>query len=665
MANYINPGINPAGNYSHFTDEEYEIIKRFGIEWYVTHAGGTFTLGINSTYKYFLIKPTELYKEMFNLEREIVVIFTSYDNFEPRDLDAIDFASQKYQTLRLERVCSVILSRDNNIENKLRDILKNEKESQVVIPFTYKEILSKDKDDYFMRNRFKSHFYSRDLFAFEGPLKSDLYFFGRNNLIHSIANRHKSNENSALFGLRKTGKTSVIFSAQRALAKMDAKTVFIDCQNPSFHRRRWNNALYFIISEIKSQHNLNTGIKTEDKYTEEKAAETFEKELLRIYSLLEQKNILLIFDEIENITFDISPSEHWSAGYDFIYFWQTLRSLYQKLPDIFSYLIVGTNSMCVETPTIHGKDNPIFNQVPFTYMEGFDVPQTREMIRKLGRLMGLKFDEIIYGKLTEDFGGHPFLIRHVCSVINKISPPERPIFVDKTLYEKGKIRFNDEYANYIEMILTVLRQYFDDEYEMLKYLAANDMKTFNEFANLSPYYTNHLLGYGIVEKHNGNYSFKINSIQEYLARQHKYKKLNLTTDEKWKEISERRNALEPQLRSLTKSILHANYGKSSAREYVLNIFGDPRKSKYSGYTFDELFDPNKVEIYFEDLRKIISKYWDCYKNVFTNKQDFDSKMQAINRLRADAHAKDIDETEMDYFRASITSIQNQVSDFLE
>ena len=55
------------------------------------------------------------------------------------------------------------------------------------------------------------------------------------------------------------------------------------------------------------------------------------------------------------------------------------------------------------------------------------------MVRKLGRIMGLRFDEIIYGKLTEDFGGHPFLIRHVCSVINRISPAERPVIVDKIL----------------------------------------------------------------------------------------------------------------------------------------------------------------------------------------------------------------------------------------
>ena len=171
---------------------------------------------------------------MFNLEREIIVIFSPFGRFEPRTLDAIDYVSQKHQALRLEKICSIVISKDDNIEDKLQELLKNEKESQIVIPFSYTELINTN-DPFFIRNRFKKYFYSRDLFAFESPLKKDLYFFGRNGIINEIVNRHKSNENSGLFGLRKTGKTSLIFGVQRTLSKVDEKSVFIDCQNPSFH----------------------------------------------------------------------------------------------------------------------------------------------------------------------------------------------------------------------------------------------------------------------------------------------------------------------------------------------------------------------------------------------------------------------------------------------
>jgi hypothetical protein len=663
MDEKIIPGINSNVRLNHFDAQEKEIIRKISGEWYVTNGGSEFILGSKSKYRHFLIKPTNIYREMFNLEREIVVIFSPYPIFEPRTLDAIDFATRQHQTLRIERICSIVISQDDRIEFKLQNLLKNDGESQVVIPYSYKELIE-SKDSFFIRNRFKKYFYSRDLFAFEAPLKKDLYFFGRNDLVNRIVNRHKSNENSGLFGLRKTGKTSVIFSVQRTLLKSDEISVFIDCQNPSFHKRRWNKALYYIIWQITKQINLSLKLIDEEMYTDENASIVFEDEICKIHNYIKQKNILIIFDEIENITFNISPSEHWANGLDFIYFWQTLRSIFQKLNNVFSYLIVGTNPLCVELPSIQGKDNPIFNQIPFEYIPGFDVPQTRDMVRKLGRFMGLQFDEIIYGRLTEDFGGHPFLIRHVCSIINRYCSSERPAQVNKIIYEKAKDTFQTEHFNYIDMILNVLEKFYNDEYEMLKYLANGDYEQFYECDKKSPNYTNHLIGYGIVEKHRDGHSLKIEAVKNYLLNKYKYTKLSLSQDEMLKEISERRNALEPKLRHIIRTQLMAQYGSIKAKEMVLNLMGGKRKETYSVSSYNDIFNPNKSIIFFDDLRKIVNRYWDDFKNIFNiDKPEFDSMMVAINKYRIDAHAKEITKQEMEYFRVCISNLEKKIKDF--
>jgi len=469
----VYPGIHPSVNLNNFTSDEIKIIDKFKSEWYVTHGGEEIKLGSKSTYRYFLVKPLKNYQEMFNLEREIIVLFSPYAIFEPRTLDAIDYIAESFQSLRLEKVCSILISRDEQIEEALKELLKNDQESQILIPFNYRELI-KNQDPYFIRNRLKKHFYTRDLFAFEAPLKKDLYFFGRNDLVNKIVNRHKSSENSGIFGLRRTGKTSVIFGIQRTLLKMEEHFVFIDCQSPSFHLRRWNRALYYLILEITKQNKLTLKLNPEEKYTEENAAFVFEHEISRIHKELGNKTLLIIFDEIENITFNISPSSHWRMELDFVYFWQSLRSTFQKLDNVFSFLLVGTNPMCVESSSIKGFDNPIFNQFSYEYIPGFDVKQTREMVRKLGRIMGIKFDEILYSKLTEDYGGHPFLIRHVCSIINKNSSQERPTIVSKLIYNSAKDIFKREHSNYIEMILEVLKKFYSDEYKMLKFLALDD-----------------------------------------------------------------------------------------------------------------------------------------------------------------------------------------------
>ncbi len=667
MRKIISPGVNPRLFSSHFEDDEMKIIRNLGREWYVTHGGGEseIRLGKTSIYRYFLMKPTNVYQDLFNLEREIVVVFSPYDTFQPRTLDAIEQATGRYQPLRIDRICSVIISRDRLIESKISNLLKGDPESQIVVPFTYEELL-KPLAAFFLKNRFKNHFYTRDLFAFEAPLKTDLYFFGRNDLVHGIVNRHKSNENSGLFGLRKTGKTSVIYAIQRALARANGRSIYIDCQNTAFHRRRWNKALHYIIRELGNEFQLKLELAPEKLYTEEDAALVFESELNRIYKIMGNKKILLIFDEIENITFGISSSKHWANDLDFLFFWQTLRALFQKSNSAFTFLIVGTNPLCIETPNIQGKDNPVFNLVPFEYIPGFDVPQTRDMVMRIGRIMGLNFDELIYGKLTEDYGGHPYLIRHLCSVMNKACKRERPVFVDKTIYERAKDTFRTEYSGYIEMILNILKEFYSDEYVMLEYLSIGDHKTFNELSLVSPYYTNHLLGYGIVKKYDDTFVFGIEAVRRYLADKQQYKRLDLSPGGMLAEISSRRNALEPKIRQIVRTQLYAEYGDSKAKDIVLAIIGEPRKSKYNILSFNDLLNQNNSELFFDELRKIIIRNWDCFQNIFgKDKGNFDIAMKAINKYRKpDAHAKTIDADNMAYFRVCIKQIEKQVEEFL-
>ncbi|MDO8283282.1 MAG: hypothetical protein Q7U10_11790 [Thermodesulfovibrionia bacterium] len=664
MKEKVKPGISSLFEFHHYSPDEQKIIKNVSSEWLVT-SGDKIAVG-KRKYSFFIVKPTDIYIETFNLQKELIVVFSPDDVFLPRILDSFDNIYDKFQRLRLEKICTILISKDKNIVSKLQKLLTNDIEAQAVIPFSYEELIKDERDPYFMRDRFQSCFYSRDLFAFESPLRKDTFFFGRNDLVLNLVNRHRSFENSGLFGLRKTGKTSVIFGVERVLQKMNENSIRIDCQNPSFHQRRWNKALFYIINEIKQKYVISSTLSKEDDYTDENAASLFEKDLKKIINNFKLKSILIIFDEIENITFEISPSSHWSSGLDFIFFWQSLRSIFQRENNLFTYLIVGTNPISVETASIKGKDNPIFNQVPFNYIFGFKVDDTKEMVNRIGTIMGLSFDDIICSKLTDDFGGHPYLIRHMCSLINRNVLKKRPAHVNKLIYEDSKKTFINKYSSYTEMILTVLIDFYKDEYEMLKYLAIGENRTFFEFSNLSPNYTNHLLGYGIIEKHDDGYCFKIEAVKDYLMGKHKYVNLDLSQEDILKEISERRNRLEPLIRHIIRTQFIANYGKKKALNNILNIIDTNRRDKFKLLSYDEIFDSKTTPLYFEDLRKIIIEHWDVFSNIFEiEKRYIDSMMKEVNKYRPDAHAKTIDKNELDNFRKSITQLEQLVDKFLE
>lgn len=150
--------------------------------------------------------------------------------------------------------------------------------------------------------------------------------------------------------MRRTGKTSIIYGVKRSIDKVESIAAIIDCQNTSFNQRRWNKALYIVIYEIALQNNVSQNLHKEDDYTIENCSIYFEEDLKKMYQLLNRR-ILIIFDEIERITFSISETDHWKTEKDFVFFWQTIRSIYQK-NDFFSILITGTNPKCIETSMI-------------------------------------------------------------------------------------------------------------------------------------------------------------------------------------------------------------------------------------------------------------------------------------------------------------------------
>lgn len=655
------PGINPRATFDHFSKEEYAIINKFSRVFYITNSGSDITIG-ESQYKYFIIKPTNKFSEQFNLKRELAVVFSDYYYFEPRTLDAASYAinCKQRSNLRLEKICSVLVSRDPQIETKIRDLLKNDLDMQAIIPFSYEEFSKSEMTEDTMINRFRNSFFDRDLFAFSAPIQKDLYFFGRRDYVQSIVNRAMTGEHSGVFGLRRSGKTSVLFAIQRALDRNEVKSIFFDCEE--LHGYRWNEVLYEIVARISSVYQQGF-TRCRKEYSEKRAAGLFREDLLKI--LPKNKLLVLLFDEIERLTFEIAMTEHWKIGNDFVLFWQVIRSFYQTYPNRIAIIIAGTNPKINETPLISGYDNPMFEQLSNdTFLPAFDLMHTKEMVDKLGGYMGLHFDEQVISLLNIDFGGHPFLIRKLCSSINtyitneKISKPCR---IDKAIYNRIKKDFTERQAdNYCKLILHVLEQSYNEELLTLKRIALNE-----NHDNLDHNIIAHLIGYNIISATNGLYDFKIDIVKSYIQRHFEFEKTNLTFEEKRTEISKRRNRCEVALRTLIKTQLLAGYGKSKAHEKVINALEPKYRNFAQNLCYDDLLDPNKNVIYFKDLAKIVESDWQKFSNIFGCRKNYaKSHLEIINSLRGDCHAKDINDVDFDSFRASISWLESILKDYI-
>ncbi len=657
--NNVYPGFAKYITRRHFTEQENKILDNLSKFFYITNGGGIINLGANSTYRYFLIKPTSIFQEQFNLYKEIIVIFSPFSSFEPRTLDAIDSITSKYQNLRLDRVCSIIISQDIDIERKLSATLKNDTEMQIIIPFSYAELMT-ITDHSIINNRFIKYFYERDLFSFEAPLTKDIYFFGRRDQVQSLLNRNTSNENSGVFGLRRTGKTSILNSISRSLDKNNNPWILIDCQQ--IHFLRWNEVLFEIVKKVIEKYKLTINFSEAD-YSESRAPISFERNINTFHEIFSAP-LVILFDEIEHITFAVSLSEHWKNENDFIKLWQIIRSCFQSNPNMLHYIIAGTNPMCAEIPLIKGYDNPLYNQLNTdSYILPFTVEQTKEMVNVLGGYMGLFFDDYVCASLTQSLGGHPYLIRHFCSQTNKFileNKINKPIRITKTIYDQVKPIFEQQSDKYCELILNVLLTNYPEEYQLLKLLALDDASFYTNI-NGNRQLAAHLIGYGIIENVGNMYSFRIDLVKQYLCNKNKYSKLLLTNEEKWNEISERRNAIEPEIRKIVKIYLKASKGENSAKQIIFAAMEPRNRSKYLSLSYNDLFDPKKCEVYFSLMSNVVEQNWSYFQNLFTcPKKLFSSYMTIINALRADCHAKDVTDEEMNSFRGAMTWLEKKV-----
>ena len=204
----VQAGFHKSFQIEKFRKSEQGILRKLVQHWYLTRSGGEIKVA-NARYSYLLMKPLKEFSEMFNIDREILCVFSEYAQFEPRTIDVFDQIHAMHSGARLENVCHILVSQDPDVSEKVDKVVDEDPESPLVIPFTYTE-LYENYNENVISNKFRTSYFSRNLFDYRNPLKKEIFFFGRSEIVNDVVDRHKSGEHSGLFGLRKSGKTSIV-----------------------------------------------------------------------------------------------------------------------------------------------------------------------------------------------------------------------------------------------------------------------------------------------------------------------------------------------------------------------------------------------------------------------------------------------------------------------
>lgn len=518
----------------------------------------------NTSLSLYFLNPEEEIKEAYGFTSEVALIYAPYERMEARTLQAAEkILSDEPARGRVEKINYILVSDSNDVRNWLDNYILTQQESKIIISFSKKGLVDNSADQYYIKKVFDEQFYRRDLFNNNSflPLRQDTYFFGRQQPLLSHFDSVRRSENRGVFGLRKTGKTSFLFKIERMIKNQrNGFFCFYDCKAYDVRTLRWYELLGSICDDVSGM----TGIKIskkKEKYTEKKIGKTFATLIEKVNEKYIDKKVVLVFDEIEYISFKSKTNQHWVD--DYIHFWGVIWATQSRNPNMV-FIIAGVNPSVVEVDKIKGIPNPLFGIVTPYYLKGFSLEEIRVMIKSLGQRMGMSFTPTALEFLFKHYGGHPSLTRRACSLLNRKLEENnisKPLIIDQE-YLKNELGLIDaeQLTFYCREVVSELEEFYEVEYEMLEFLASGQIKDFMDLS-IYPESIAHLKSYGLLNYNESGTPFiTIPVIKRHVAlelarkegRKGLYKVIDSSHRNKW--IKQRLDLIIEDIRHLERLI---------------------------------------------------------------------------------------------------------------
>ena len=613
---------------------------------------------------YFFLRPEEHICKMFGLEREVLLVIARRPEFQARIIQNADRLLEALPARgRVESLLYLIVSPDPNLFNTVRIFSSDSRQNRLIVPFQSGEATARDVSTLLV-NRLKENLFSRDLFDIEQPITNDAFFFGRSDFVVEMRDAVMQGHNLGVFGLRKTGKTSMLFKLQRLLAQEDvASLAYLDLQDTDLYSCRW----WTLLGRVCKAIDPGTDVETFD---EQSAAGLFRRKM----ESLDGSRWIVAFDEIEHIVPGLAAKRHWDE--DFLHFWKTLRSV-QNVNRHVTYVVAGVNAAIAETPSFSGMDNPVFSMFKVKYVPLFDLEDVSKMIGTLGHFMGLGFTQDVLRELHANYGGHPMVTRLACSRFFQtvVKEETQPYSIDMEYYVKHIARIDRSLFQYAAHVLDVLKRWYCDEYQMLECLANGETEFFADMLRQVPQYGEHLCSYGLVELDPPRILMPY--LKSYLRAEKARERgipsgpseVDLDLTELLAEIGRLRNQLEPRLRRFIKQMLKAKFGATKWFERLAESIPSERRSKLIGLDADVVLEEY---LYFSDLAAVLDKHWDVFKVLESapsekqvTREYIKVLMHFVNKSRADAHARQVTPVEVAAVRVAVQSLDAAISDYID
>lgn len=479
-------------------------------------------------------KPTEHLRQRFALDPELLVVLIPGREAQARDIERAEKAL--HQNLRLDRGLVLAIARDQGVRDRLAQLPQHT--GRIYVLLTFSEVEAAEDPQRWLRGVLLDSLGSSDLFA-PGPPVSGWDFVGREQELQTIRRHLEAGRPVGLYGLRKIGKTSLLYKLrERLIADSDPERITIpihtDMQRVSFNEMNQVGFMRYLIEQTytalgeigisPSAFGLDANLGN-TRYLSKISADEVVKEGIQVLNQLVawtrerpgQRQLILFIDEYERLL-----SGQYFPLLDGLYILDYLRGLVQSPGGRFNFVIAGLSRRLASQPRFEGRQNPLFNFAVGFPLAGLAREEMNELMRKLGRRLGLDFAHDALSDIWQQSGGHPYLARDFGRLVDQHVPKSERLASKKNITHDLIERLQDEFRRSVRLTLEEIEiavsELDPDALFVLSYLQQVPEDAGAAVRDLSDEALDELCRLGIIERTNDTWRVRIGCFGEWLAR---------------------------------------------------------------------------------------------------------------------------------------------------
>lgn len=366
----------------------------------------------------------------FSINGEVLFLFSPYDDFQRRTFNRLMNEARKEVAAAQQRIYGAVrytpdshlalISSKDPAQDKHIKAWNADRSSSLVasIPGLDGDI---DAVESLLRKSIANVLASRDLYGGKDPV-SGRDFFGRIDTIQTITAELRSGHSVGLFGLRRSGKTSLLRELQYREESAGLALVLTDLESADSIDEvphQMSRDLVDALREIR-QSRANVWLGPESDHQ----VQTFGALSARLIRVAKQNPDLLFvaaIDEVENLRRLARESPDKVR-----LFLGALRRAAQATDNVSLFFTGLTTEFFDQSMIADEVDNPLFGFVDSHFLPPFSKPESAELVGELGSLMMLDWSSEALASVHQFTGGFPFFVRDLSSAVRKLVLDERP-----------------------------------------------------------------------------------------------------------------------------------------------------------------------------------------------------------------------------------------------